>query len=93
MHTFFSSDTFPKCCLVVSFIGTFDYNPPVSLVVFLHHQCLMATLAKILFFVSQIKNANLSGKFLVSYDLTSLFTNIHLQKTFDIAINVVFNHN
>ena len=53
----------------------------------------MATLAKILFFVSQIKNANLSGKFLVSYDLTSLFTNIHLQKTFDIAINVVFNHN
>ena len=53
----------------------------------------MVTLAKILFFVSQIKNANLSGKFLVSYDLTSLFTNINLQKTFDIAINLVFNHN
>ena len=29
-------------------------------------------------FVSQIKNANLSRKFLVSYDVTSLFTNIPL---------------
>ena len=50
-------------------------------------------LAKILFFVSQIKNANLSGKFHVSYDLTSLFTNIPLQETIDTAINLIFNHN
>ena len=53
----------------------------------------MITLAKILFFVSQIKNANLSKKFLVSYDVTSLFTNISLQETIDIAINLIFNHN
>ena len=32
-------------------------------------------------------------KFLVSYDLTSLFTNIPLQVTIDIAINFIFNHN
>ena len=44
-------------------------------------------------FVSQIKNANLSKKFLVSYDVTSLFTNIPLQETIDIAINLIFNHN
>ena len=44
-------------------------------------------------FVSQIKNANLSKKFIVSYDVTSLFTNIPLQKTVDIAINLIFNHN
>ena len=44
-------------------------------------------------FVSQIKNANLSGKFLISYDVTSLFTNIPLQETIDIAINLIFNHN
>ena len=42
---------------------------------------------------SEIKNANLSRKFLVSYDVTSLFTNIPLQKTTDIAINLIFNHN
>ena len=44
-------------------------------------------------FVSQIKNANLSKKFLVFYDVTSLFTNIPLQETTDIAINLIFNQN
>ena len=44
-------------------------------------------------FVSQIKNTNISGKFLVSYDITSLFTNIPPQETIDIAINLIFNHN
>ena len=39
--------------------------------------------------VSQIKNANLSKKFLVSYDVTSLCTNIPLQETIDIAINLI----
>ena len=32
-------------------------------------------------------------KFLVSYNITSLFTNIPLQQTIDIAINLIFNHN
>ena len=32
-------------------------------------------------------------KILVSYDVTSPFTNIPLQETIDIAINLVFNHN
>ena len=44
-------------------------------------------------FVFQIKNANLSRQFFVSYDVTSLFTNIPLQETIDIAINLIFNHN
>ena len=38
-------------------------------------------------------NVNLSIKFLVSYDVTSLFTNIPLQQTIDIAINLISNHN
>ena len=36
---------------------------------------------------------NASGKILVSYDVTSHFTNIPLQETIDIAINRIFNHN
>ena len=56
-----------------------------------------SALAKILTFsfVSQIKNANLSKKFLVSYDVTSLFTNIPLQENIVIGINLIFifNHN
>ena len=35
----------------------------------------------------------MSNRFLVSCDVTSLFTNIPLQKTIDIAINLIFNHN
>ena len=45
------------------------------------------------FFCSQIKNANLSRKLHVSYDVTSLFTNIPLQEAIDIAINLIFNPN
>ena len=45
------------------------------------------------FLCDQIKNVNLSGKLLVSYDLTSLFTDIPLQETIDTAINLIFNHN
>ena len=44
-------------------------------------------------FVSQINNANFSKRFLVSYNVTSLFTNISLQETIDIAKNLIFNHN
>ena len=44
-------------------------------------------------FVSQIKNANLSGKFPLSYDATSLFINISLQEKIDIGIYFIFNHN
>ena len=44
-------------------------------------------------FVSQIKNTNLSKKFLVSYNVTSLFTNIPLPDTINMTINLIFNHN
>ena len=86
MHKFSSSDSFPKLCLIVSSISTSNYN----LVCFLSD--LFSPLVpndysyKDTFsFVSQIKNANLSKKILVSYNVTSLFTNIALQETIDIA--------
>ena len=44
-------------------------------------------------FDSQINSANLSKKFFVSYGVNSLFTNIPLQETIGIAINIIFNHN
>ena len=94
MHKFSSSDSFPKLCPIVSSIGTFNYNLArflcdlLSLLVPNDYSC-----KDTFSFVSQIKNANLSKKFLVSYDVTSLFTNIPLQETIDIAINLIFNHN
>ena len=94
MHKFSSSDTFPKLCPIVSSISTFNYDLTrflsdlFSPVVPDDYSC-----KDTFSFVSQIRNANLSGKFLLSYDVTSLFTNIPLQETIDIAINLIFNHN
>ena len=94
MHKFSSSDRFRKICPIFSAIGTFNYD-------FARFLCdLLSSLVpndyscKDSFsFVAQIKNANLSKKSLASYDVTSLFTNIPLQETIDIAINLIFNHN
>ena len=94
MHKFSSSNSFPKLRPIVSSIGTFSYNLAhffydlLSPLVPNDYSC-----KDTFSFVSQIKNANLSKNFLVSYDVTSLFINIPLQETIGIAINLIFNHN
>ena len=94
MHKFSLSDSFSKLHLIVSSIGTFNYNLARFLCDLLSPLVLNDYYCKDTFsFVSQIENANLSKKFLVSYDVTSLCTNIPLQETIDIAINLTFNHN
>ena len=79
---------------IVSSIGTFNYDltrflcDPLSPVVHDDYSC-----KDFFYFVSQIKNANLSAKFLVLYEVTSLFTNIALQETIDGIINLILNDN
>ena len=90
IQNFSSSDSFPKLRLIVSSIATFNYDlcDLLSPLAPNDYSC------KYTFsFISQIKNANLSKRVLVSYDVTSLFTNILIQETIDIAINLFFNHN
>ena len=53
----------------------------------------MITLAKVLFFLFLKRIQIFPKTFIVSYDVPSLFTNIPLQETTDIAINLIFNHN
>ena len=93
MHKFYSSNSFPKLHPIVSSIDTFNYNLACFLCDLLsplvpHEYSCNDTFS----FDSQIKSANLSRTFLVSYDATSLFTNIPLQKTTDIAIDLIFNN-
>ena len=94
MRKFSPSDTFPKLRPIVSSIGTFNYDLDsflcdlLSSVVSHDYSC-----KETFSFVSQIENANLSGKFFVSYDVNSLFTNIPLQETIVIAINLILNPN
>ena len=94
MHKFSYSDSFPKLSAIVSSICTFNYNLARFLCDLLSPLVPNGYSYKDAFsFVSQIKNAILSRKFVVSYDVTSLFTNIPLQETIDIAINPIFSHN
>ena len=94
IHKFSSSDLFPTLCLIVSSIGAFNYNLARFLCDLFSPLVPNACSCKDTFsFVSQIKNANFSKKFLVFYDVTSPFTNIPLQETIYIAINLIFNHN
>ena len=94
MHKFSSSNSFPKLRPIVSSIGTFNYNLTRFLCDLLSPLVPNDYSCKDTFsFVSQIKNATLSKKIIVSYEVTSLFTNIPLQETTDIAINLIFNHN
>ena len=94
MHKFSSSDSFPKLRPIVSSISTFNYNLARFLCDLLSPLVPNDYSCKGTFsFVSQIKNASLSKTFLVSHDVTSLFTNIPLQETIDVAINFILNHN
>ena len=94
MYKFSSSDSIPKLCTIVSSTGTLNCNLACFLCDLLSPLVPNDYSCKDTFsFVSQIKNANLSKKFLVSYNVTSLFTNIPLQETIDKAINLIFNHN
>ena len=94
MHKFSSSDSFPKLRPIVSSIGTFNYNLTRFLCDLLSPLVPNDSSGKDNFsFLPQIKNANISRIFLVSYDVTSLFTNIPVQETIYIAINLIFSHN
>ena len=94
MNKLSSNDSFPKLRQIFLSVGTFNYNLArflcdlLSALVRNDYSC-----KDTFYFVSQIKNANLSKIFLVSYDVTGLFTNIPIQETIDIPINLIFDHN
>ena len=79
MHKFSSSYSFPNLRPIVSSIDTSNYNLTRFLYDLLSPLVPNDYSCKDTFsFVSQIKNANLSKKVLLSYDVTSLFTDIPL---------------
>ena len=72
-HKFSSSNAFPKLYPIVSYdLACFlcDLFSPIAPD---NYSC-----KDTFSFVSEVKNTNLSGKFLISYDITSLFINIPL---------------
>ena len=97
MHKFSSSDSFLKLHLIVSSIGTFKHNLSCFLCDLLSPLAPNEYTCKDIFllFLKLRMQIFSNKKFLVSYDVTSLLTNIPLQQTIeiDIAVNLIFNPN
>ena len=82
--------TFPVFRPIISSLGTFNYNLAVFLgsllseVIPTEHSC-----SDTFTFVKELKQANVTDKFITSFDVVSLFTHIPLKETVDLAVNKI----
>ena len=90
MHKLTDSDSFPKLQPIVSSVGTYNYNLAKYLCYLLSPHLPEQYCTKDTFtFVEELKRVSLIDKFLVSFDVTSLFTNISLSKTIKLAVDLI----
>ena len=87
-------DTVPQFRPIVSSIGTFNYHLAsflgglVKKVTPCEYSC-----QDTVTFINDLKQNNIKDKFMVSFDVCSLFTNIPLTETIDLAVNLIFENN
>ena len=79
---------------IVSSIGTYNYHLSKFLTDLLDpiipkSHCKMDSFT----FCEEIKKVNATNRFLISYDVCSLFTSIPLKDTIDMVVNLLFEHN
>ena len=90
IHNAFWPGSFPPFRLIVSSIGTYNYNLAQCLGSLLSPRIPSEYSTKDSFtFIEEIKLVSVTDKFLISFDVTSLFKNIPLSKAIDIAINLI----
>ena len=78
---------------IISSIGTYNYNLSKFLTNLLAPVIPTTNCTKDSFtFCEEIKKVRATNKFLISYDVCSLFTSIPLKETIDIAVNLLFEH-
>ena len=86
--------TLPLFRPIVSSIGTYNYNLAKYLYSLLKPHISSEFCATDTFsFVKDIQDADFRDVFMVSYDVASLFTNIPLSETIDLAVNAIFESN
>ena len=80
----------PPFRIIVSSIGAYNYNIAKYLTNILSPHITTQHCAQDSFsFVEDLKQVSLQNKFLVSYDVVSLFTNIPLDETIDLAVDII----
>ena len=93
MHKSFSSGSIPPLRPNVSSIDTYNYKLVQYLGSLLSPHIPSNFTTKDSFtFIEEIKQLNTYDKFLISFDVTSVFTNIPLEETIDIAIHTIFEN-
>ena len=83
MHKDREANSTPPFRSIVSSIGTYNYNLAS------HLTFQLITVPLTLTFVQDIQSLSISRKFMVSFDVESLFTNIPLEECIDLAVNYI----
>ena len=93
IHKAFLPGFLPPFWPIVSSIGGYNYNLAEYLGSLLSPHLPSEYPTKDSFtFIEEIKSVSVPDKFLILFDVTSLFTNIPLSETIDIAINLIFEN-
>ena len=94
MHKPRASNATPPFRPIVSSIGTYNYNLTKVLNNLLQPHIPSEYVASDTFtFVREINGLSMKGKFMVSFDVESLFPNIPLSKCIDLAVDYVTKGN
>ena len=79
---------------IVSSIGSFNYNLSRFLSDMLTPFILTDYCTQDSFsFVKEVQEVSVSDYFMVSYDVCNLFTNVPLNETIDLAVDIIFDNN
>ena len=94
VHKIKSNSEVPSFRPIVSSIGSFNYNLSRFLRDMLTPFILTDYCTQGLFsFVKEVQEVSVPDYFMVSYDVCSLFKNIPLKETIDLAVDVIFDNN
>ena len=94
VHKIKSNSEVPSFRPIVSSIGSFNYNLSRFLCDMLTPFILTDYCTQDSFsFVKEVQEVSVSEYFMVSYDVCSLFTNIPLNETIDLAVDIIFDNN
>ena len=92
MHKFSANDSHPSFRPIVSSIRTYNYGLAKFLCKLLSPLPSMYSCEDSFTFVKEEHQVSFTLKFMVSFDVTSLFTNVPLQETINIAIDHIFEY-
>ena len=90
MHNLTDSNSFPKLQPIVSSVQTYNYNLAIYLCnLFSPHLPGQYCTKDSFTWLEELKWVSLVDKFLVSFDVTSLFINIPLSVTIKLAVDLI----